>query len=538
MLPLAFPTLLTSDTIRRYTRTFFAAFGNSGSVFMKRLLLFLWFCLLTLSPALAQDNLTDDIPYIYYYSTPLNGIVIERADGSDSRIIGQGLVDDPYLYRVYGPGWSPDSEWFAWWVADPLNYYPEAGQGYAVSSDGQNRLQMLDSFACVVSMKWHPTHPLLLVGGFLEKDVDGMCPQATSSSRLFSYWLFDLDTQNRVAVFNTFNENLIFLNWLPDGNIQLIENVLLRDDSDERHISTGYNRRMGFVTISTDGTVVTRPISGEEANQFRKDLPPFYFNNPLYSITINPDISFGFHASFDGRVWPTNGIWTYDSFMHYPDLSRRWFLLGYGNGPVILYDPKTDLTRELSNCGIFAPCVDWLPEYVNLENLPPGREQSVVSSPQSIRYSEYIPRQERPALGIEDSPHDLVCDPFSRLSLVRNQLAGTIDFVLPAPIPGSCYRGSRYAGRISEYKVYPIEFAISPDHRYYAITGLQGAFEYTSLYNAVTGERITTLNFTGINLHFSDDSRTLITTGRFAEATWDIETLIDESLIYPSNETP
>jgi hypothetical protein len=507
------------------------------TMLMKRLFLFLWLCLLIVSPTLAQDTAQDQIPYIYYYSTPLNGIVIERADGSDSRIIGQGLVDESMVETVYGPGWSPDGRWFAWWVADPMNYYPEAGQGYAVSSDGQNRLQMLDNFACVVSMKWHPTHPLLLVGGFLEKDVDGTCPQATSYSQLFSYWLFDLDTQNRVAVFNTFNENLIFLNWLPNGNIQLIENVLLRDDSDERHISTARNRRIGFVTISTDGTVVSRPISDEEASRFRKDLLPFYFSDPLYAITINPDISFGFHARFHRHVWPTNGIWTYDSYMYYPDPSHRWFLLGYGN-VVILYDPKTELIRELSNCGIFAPCVDWLPEYIHLANLPPGREQSVVSSPQSIRYSEHIPGQERPALGIEDSPHDLVCDPFSHLSLVRNLIAGTIDFVLPAPIPGSCYRGTSYAGRTSDYTLYPIEFVISPDLRYYAITGLQRAFVYTSLYDAVTGERITTLNFTGINLRFSDDSRTLITTGRFAEATWDIETLIAESLIYPSEETP
>ena len=67
------------------------------------------------SPVTAQEatdspTTEDDVPYIYYYSNVLNGIVIERADGTDSRIIGQGLVDED-VAAIYGPGWSPDGRW-------------------------------------------------------------------------------------------------------------------------------------------------------------------------------------------------------------------------------------------------------------------------------------------------------------------------------------------------------------------------------------------------------------------------------------------
>jgi hypothetical protein len=66
-----------------------------------RNLMFLLFALFitTAAPAHAQE-----VPYVYYYTNTLNAFVIERADGTDSRVIAQGLMptdpDDESWGRV------------------------------------------------------------------------------------------------------------------------------------------------------------------------------------------------------------------------------------------------------------------------------------------------------------------------------------------------------------------------------------------------------------------------------------------------------
>ena len=99
-----------------------------------------------MQPAFAQD----DVPYIYYYSNVLKGIVVERADGTDSRVLGRGLVEEDVLF-TRGPGWSSDGMWFAWHVETPGGFYPDIGKGYAVHIDGQQPLDLLEDFSCVHS---------------------------------------------------------------------------------------------------------------------------------------------------------------------------------------------------------------------------------------------------------------------------------------------------------------------------------------------------------------------------------------------------
>ena len=61
-------------------------------------LVFLFLCLV---PAQAQQ----DMPYIYYFDSVAGGMVVERADGSDSRV----------FEGVYAPVmWSPSGEWFVY----------------------------------------------------------------------------------------------------------------------------------------------------------------------------------------------------------------------------------------------------------------------------------------------------------------------------------------------------------------------------------------------------------------------------------------
>ena len=66
-----------------------------------------------LSPlSITQAQVDDEPPYLYYYSRMLGGIIIERADGTDSRHIGADVIP-PGATGLADPGWSPSGNYFA-----------------------------------------------------------------------------------------------------------------------------------------------------------------------------------------------------------------------------------------------------------------------------------------------------------------------------------------------------------------------------------------------------------------------------------------
>jgi WD40 repeat protein len=106
----------------------------------------------------AQD---DPPPYIYYYSDALNAFVIERADGSDSRLFGERMMP-PDTNVVAGPGWSPSGNWFAWTSLKYLPNQPATFVPHALFVDGSQRLTALNAFSNVW-MAWSPTADVLLI---------------------------------------------------------------------------------------------------------------------------------------------------------------------------------------------------------------------------------------------------------------------------------------------------------------------------------------------------------------------------------------
>lgn len=87
-------------------------------------------------------------PYVYYFSDTLNAFIIERADGTDTRVLGDGLMaltGGSHDIHVAGPGWSPSGRWFVWTAAQVSN----SGHGwsgyrpYVLRADGTKRLTCL-----------------------------------------------------------------------------------------------------------------------------------------------------------------------------------------------------------------------------------------------------------------------------------------------------------------------------------------------------------------------------------------------------------
>ena len=77
---------------------------------MRRFLFLLLLCVLI--PVEASD---EEIPFMYYYDESESAFIVERADGSDRRILAEyafpDMVNSNFLV-IGGAGWSPSGEWF------------------------------------------------------------------------------------------------------------------------------------------------------------------------------------------------------------------------------------------------------------------------------------------------------------------------------------------------------------------------------------------------------------------------------------------
>jgi hypothetical protein len=108
----------------------------------------------------APSRAQSDAPYIYYYSDLLKAWVIERADGTDGRVIGQGLSGDLNLYEDIN--WSSSGRWMSWRAAMLGPYSISGYQRWAVRTDGSKSITQLSNLSgALYSLTWSPTEDLL-----------------------------------------------------------------------------------------------------------------------------------------------------------------------------------------------------------------------------------------------------------------------------------------------------------------------------------------------------------------------------------------
>ena len=116
----------------------------------------------------AQD---DSAPYLYYFSNDINAFVIERADGSDSRIFAADIMPSNTI-AVSGAGWSPSGNWFAWTAVHDLSE-DLLQTGYVISSDESILFELSKLEQPHIShMVWSPSQDYLLV---VYSDEPGCC---------------------------------------------------------------------------------------------------------------------------------------------------------------------------------------------------------------------------------------------------------------------------------------------------------------------------------------------------------------------------
>lgn len=148
------------------------------------------------SPAVHAQ--TSSAPYLYYYSDVLHAFIVERADGTDSHVLAEGVM--PPLHEgadgveIDGPGWSPSGQWFGWSLAEESrdNLLSVAPIPYLINLDGR-RFDLpagLTNFA----LAWSPQEDILAVAAH-------WFSQAGTSGTFHTYFaLIDPNTSQSVVL--------------------------------------------------------------------------------------------------------------------------------------------------------------------------------------------------------------------------------------------------------------------------------------------------------------------------------------------------
>jgi len=215
-------------------------------------------CVLLFLVPLATSRAQDDAPpYLFYYSNTLNSFVIERADGTDSRLFGENMMP-PETNTVQGPGWSPSGQWFAWSSVTVSSYYHSASQPHALSADGTRRLTSLDAYPHA-RLEWAPHTDLLLVAGqdyhpssdpvtsgrILMLHVALIDPEADGAIVSLS-WPVPCEVSGEVIGYPQFDWG-----WSSDGQHVIIRHSELLDDS-----WSGVSHPVVVHVIGLDGSTV------------------------------------------------------------------------------------------------------------------------------------------------------------------------------------------------------------------------------------------------------------------------------------------
>jgi hypothetical protein len=119
-----------------------------------------------------------DVPYIYFYSREDNGFVVMRADGEDRRLLASYIFTEDYFSQmgVYGPGWSPSGEHFAWMVHSSEGGSPSslAKDLYIVDAEGTTISTVsipAEQAKGIEDAQWSPIDELLLILAYDVSDI-------------------------------------------------------------------------------------------------------------------------------------------------------------------------------------------------------------------------------------------------------------------------------------------------------------------------------------------------------------------------------
>jgi hypothetical protein len=440
-------------------------------------------------------------PYLYYYSRMLGGIIIERADGSDSRHLGADVIPAG-LTGLGGPGWSPSGRYFAVYRVIYSDSGGGTGDAYLMDASGARRVPWLQTVRVTHRMMWSPDgEDLLLVIGNTTGDFY-YSPQ-------YFFWLVDPSTD---SVLTEFGMQL----W----NYMAYTTSDLAWETDERrivfYVSPDITPRPYFrVTMLYDGTVLKEPVSEAEYGAHYTE-PSYQTDNHLYEArgvspsgryeaegkfpTILRDLEIGTEVELPTHSQGTvcrAYRWSEDE--QYIITLDGTLVAGGGCAPAVLgvTDSQGRLWRELGGCSWDTPpCVDWLPPQVDIGMLPPGQPEPIqldAAGFEPVEEPMYFFDSYNPATRLrcgEDGARFIV-----------DTATNVVLFELNEPQPCPYNPDSLYA----EEGGAPVVAAYDQVHQLIAIYPWRGGVQVWALCEDRVGIPINRLNTYGYDMEFTAD---------------------------------
>jgi hypothetical protein len=336
----------------------------------------------------AQDEAP---PYLYYYSRMLGGIIIERADGSDSRIIGEDAIPAG-MDGLVGPGWSPSGRYFAAYSISYGDYRSSTGRPYLIDVRGKALISGEYLSRATYDMKWSPDGSNLLL-------IVGSRSGAVSPEIETTFWVVDAETGAILVDFGLVYNTLRKVTW------EVKSNSIIAYSYSELYRPLRYFR----TTLQLDGTVIKESISEREF-QARTPLPHLGLDDGIYyAHAFSPSGTYEAHDKFPSYLRNRLTGEEIELATHSQGTScraYRWsadeqyiitldgtILAGGGCGGSVLgvTDYHGELWRELGGCSWnMPPCVGWLPGQVNVNHLPRGQSQPIQLDPIGFETAELV----------------------------------------------------------------------------------------------------------------------------------------------------
>jgi WD40 repeat protein len=143
-------------------------------------------------------------PYLYYYSDTLQGFVVERADGSDSRVLGREWIGE----TIHPIGWSPSGKWLAW---TDYRLGTQDRLWHIISVDGKQHFEW-PMGNTAIHFVWSPVDDLLFGNQQLNPTV--------SEDDQTHFMLIDVTNKETITQFARtpdYANSLTEAVWSPDG---------------------------------------------------------------------------------------------------------------------------------------------------------------------------------------------------------------------------------------------------------------------------------------------------------------------------------
>ena len=433
-------------------------------------------------------------PYLYYYSSLLGGLIIERADGTDSRHIGADIIP-PDMTGLGGPGWSPSGNYFA------ARQSPQEAI-FLIDMQGDNVIDWIDRIK-PVEMQWSPSGEDWLF-------IIGTTTRYTGGRQSITFLLVDVE---RETVLVEYVENFAMWPYERSDTIWQPEQEQIRF-----YIAPEiYSDDQFFqITMQFDGTVLKEPVTEKEYQTHYS--PPLlqYDDSHLYdAYGVSPSGRY----EADGKYPTVLRDLSTNTLVELPTHSQGTICRGYqwsidenyiitldgvlragggcGWAVIGVTDRDGDLWRELGNCGWGPPCIGWLPPQVDIAMLPPGQPEPVLLEP-----AKYEPAVT--TLGWDDAQTVLLRCEVDWFNIVDRQMPDELLFQLQQDEPCP-YRPNDSVADIG----LEILIAYDPDNKLLATyLGQEHPISMWSMRD-ITGIRILRLNTYGYELEFIDDGEYL-----------------------------